>query len=64
MKKILVATGALAVALAPITAANAVTVGGQTVRAGGCDITVASVSYDPVWGPISFTGFNYDCPDS
>ncbi|MDQ4125529.1 MAG: hypothetical protein M3134_08020 [Actinomycetota bacterium] len=64
MRKILVAMGALAVAVAPVTAANATTVGGQTVSAGGCDITVASVSYDPIWGPISFTGFKYDCPDA
>ncbi|MDQ4125530.1 MAG: hypothetical protein M3134_08025 [Actinomycetota bacterium] len=64
MKKILVAIGACAVALAPITAANATTVGGQTVRAGGCDITVASVTWTPPYGQLTFTGFNYDCPDA
>ena len=61
MKKLLVALGAFAVALAPITAANAATVGGQTVGAGGCDITVASVTWDPPSGQISFTGFKQDC---
>ena len=61
MRKFLVAAAAFAVALAPITAANATTVGGQTIGVANCDITVASVTWTPPFGAFSFTGFNLDC---
>lgn len=66
MKKaqsIAIALGAMAVAVLPMTSAHAsTTVGGQTVGAGPCDVTVASVTFDTSTGRIeSVTVGHVDC---
>jgi hypothetical protein len=49
-------------ALAADASSAPITVGGQTVSAGGCDYTVVSFTIDPATGQISFTGASIDCP--
>lgn len=61
-RSIVVAMGAAAVALAPMAPAHATTVGGQSVSAGPCDVTVASVTFDPATGRIEqVTVGHVDC---
>lgn len=62
-RSIAVALGAAAVAILPMTAAHAsTTVGGQSVGAGGCDVTLASVTFDTSNGRIeSITVGSVDC---
>jgi hypothetical protein len=44
-RSIVLALGAAAIALAPMAPAHATTVGGQTVSAGPCDVTLASITF-------------------
>lgn len=63
-RTIAVALGALGVALLPAGAANAdPTIGGQTVRVGDCEVTLPSVTWDPVSGELSSTEGHMRCPE-
>ena len=52
IKSAAVAIGAMAVMLVPATAHADTTVGGGTVGAGPCDVTLASITFDETTGRL------------
>lgn len=62
VKGAIVAIGAIAVTLIPAAAQASTTVGGGTVGAGPCDVTLASVTFDETTGRLEqVTVGHVDC---